>query len=141
LNFNSLIILITILRTFDVCAKDKNYGTAIVSEITNIYDGDTFRANIEGYPAIVGEHMSIRINGIDKPELRGKCDKEKQVEYLRTAKSITLKSIKRGEFFRLIANVYIDGISLGELLIKYKHAVRYKGKGKKAVFPAVSHSL
>ena len=26
--------------------------------------------------AIVGEHTSIRINGIDTPEIRGKCDKE-----------------------------------------------------------------
>jgi endonuclease YncB( thermonuclease family) len=47
----------------------------------------------------------------------GKCDKEKQlarkakqfpVEHLRTAKSITLKNIKRGKYFRLIADVYFD---------------------------------
>jgi len=90
-----------------------------------IYDGDTFRANIEGFPPVIGEHMSIRINGIDTPELRGKCDKEKQlarlakqftVERLRAAKSITLKNIKRGKYFILIANV--DNVNLGEQLIK-----------------------
>ena len=83
--------------------------------------------------------MSIRINGIDTPELRGKCDKEKQlarlakqftVERLRAAKSIVLKNIKRGKYFRLIADVYLDGVNLGGLLIKSKHAVRYKGKTK-----------
>ena len=84
--------------------------------------------------------MSIRINGIDTPELQGKCDKEKQlarlakqftVERLRAAKSIVLKNIKRGKYFRLVADVYVDGVNLGEQLIKQGHAVRYKGKTKK----------
>ena len=132
-------VMFIVSISISATAKDKNYGNATVSEITSIYDGDTFRANIKGYPAIVGEHMSIRINGIDTPELRGKCDKEKQlarlakqftVEHLRSAKSISLKNVKRGKYFRLIADVYIDGVSLGELLIKNKHAVKYIGKTK-----------
>lgn len=133
-------ILFLTCFSITVSAKDKNYGNATVSEITSIYDGDTFRANIKGYPAIVGKHMAIRINGIDTPELRGKCDKEKQlarkakqftVEHLRNAKNITLKNIKRGKYFRLIADVYVDGVSLGELLLNNKHAVKYAGKTKK----------
>ena len=84
--------------------------------------------------------MSIRISGIDTPELRGECDKEKQlarlakqftVERLRAARSIVLKNIKRGKYFRLVADVYVDGVNLGEQLIKQGHAVRYKGKTKK----------
>ena len=83
--------------------------------------------------------MSIRINGIDTPELRGKCDKEKQlaklakhftVERLRAAKSVVLKNIKRGKYFRLIADVYVNGVNLGEQLIKQGHAVKYTGKTK-----------
>ena len=84
--------------------------------------------------------MSIRINGIDTPELLGKCEKEKQlarlakqftVERLRAPRSITLKNIKRGKYFRLIADVYVYiYVNLGGLLIKSKHAVRYKGKTK-----------
>ena len=113
------------LYCFSPQIKDKSFGNANVLEITSIYDGDTFRANIEGFPPVIGEHMSIRINGIDTPELRGKCDKEKQlaklakhftVERLRAVRSITLKNIKRGKYFRLIADV--DGVSLGEQLIK-----------------------
>jgi len=118
-------------------AKDKNFGSATVLEVTSIYDGDTFRANIEGFPAVIGEHMSIRINGIDTPELRGKCEKEKQlarlakqftVERLRAAKRNVLKNIMCGKYFRLIADVY--GVSLGEQLIKQGHAVKYIGKAK-----------
>lgn len=133
-------IAISLSLTFVATAKDKSYGGAKVLEVTSIYDGDTFRANIEGFPAVIGEHMSIRMNGIDTPELRGKCDKEKQlarlakqftVEHLRAAKSITLKNIKRGKYFRLIADVYVDGVNLGKQLIKQGHAVRYEGKTKK----------
>ena len=125
MNIKSLLIASIIFIAFSPQAKDKNFGSATVLEVTSIYDGDTFRANIEGFPAVIGEHMSIRINGIDTPELRGKCDKEKQlaklakqftVERLRAARSITLKNIKRGKYFRFIADV--DGVSLGEQLIK-----------------------
>lgn len=135
-----LYFFLALSSTFQVFAKEKTYGEATISEVTSIYDGDTFRADIEGYPPIVGKGMSIRINGIDTPELRGQCDKEKQlarlakqftVEHLRAAKNITLKNIKRGKYFRLIADVYVDGINLGELLINKSHAVKYYGGTKK----------
>ena len=49
----------------------------MVKEITSIYDADTFRVNIEGYPPIIGERIPVRVLGIDAPELRGKCESEK----------------------------------------------------------------
>jgi len=130
---------ILVMVAFGLNAKTNSYGNATVAEITSIYDGDTFRANIEGFPTIIGEHMSIRINGIDTPELRGKCPQEKAqaklakqftVKHLRAAKRITLKNIKRGKYFRLIADVYVDDINLAEQLIKYNHAIAYHGKTK-----------
>ena len=135
-----LLTLLLTLITTNISAKTNNYGNATVAEVTSIYDGDTFRANIIGFPTIVGEHMSIRINGIDTPELRGKCPEEKAqaklakqftVKHLRSAKRITLKNIKRGKYFRLIADVYVDGVNLAEQLIKNNHAVEYQGKTKK----------
>jgi hypothetical protein len=35
--------------------------------------------------------------------------------------------MKRGKYFRLIADVYIEGVNLGELLIKNIHVVKYDG--------------
>jgi len=139
MKYNYLIITILLFTSSHISAKDKSFGSATVLEITSIYDGDTFRANIEGFPVVIGESMSIRINGIDTPELQGKCDKEKQlamlakqftVERLRAAKSVVLKDIKRGKYFRLIADVYLDGVNLGDQLIKQGHAVSYIGKTK-----------
>jgi len=131
------ILLIPIVSTAGI--NDKNYGSVIVTEVTSIYDGDTFRANLTGYPAIAGEHIGIRVNGIDTPEMRGKCEQEKllarkakkvAVEALRNGKLIELRNMKRGKYFRIVADVYIDGVSLGEVLLMKNMAVRYNG-GKK----------
>lgn len=117
----------------------EQYGNVIVDEVTSIYDGDTFRANIKSWPPVVGYRIPIRVNGIDTPEIRGKCETEKvlarkakqvTVQTLRSAKTIELKNIQRGKYFRLVADVYADGQSLADALIRKKLAVRYDG-GKK----------
>ncbi len=134
-------IVLATVASHNFSTNHKNLGgEEVIAEVTSIYDGDTFKANISDYPAIIGKHISVRVNGIDTPKLHGKCDKEKQlaikakqftVEQLRAAKSITLKNIKRGKYFRLIADVYVDGVSLSEQLVKNGHAVTYKGNAKK----------
>ncbi len=110
-----------------------------MSEVTSIYDGDTFRANIQEYPEIMGYRIGIRVNGIDTPEMRGKCQKEKtlakkakqfSVEKLRGAKTIELRNMKRGKYFRIVADVYVDGKSLGGMLIDQELAVVYDGGHK-----------
>lgn len=117
----------------------KNYGTVLVSEVTSIYDGDTFRVNIKGYPDLLGYRMSIRVNGVDTPEMRGKCQQEKDlarkakqitVAALRNGKKIELRNMKRGKYFRIVADVYIDGESLTTKLINSGLAVKYDGGTK-----------
>lgn len=121
---------------FAGAAQAKDYGTVLVSEITSIYDADTFRVNIKDYPPIVGERVSIRVNGVDAPEIRGKCESEKiaaqkakqfTVAALRSAKTVELRNIERGKYFRILADVYTDGKNLAEGLIKSGHARAYDG--------------
>ena len=50
---------------------------------------------------------------------------------LRGAKLIEFKNIKRGKYFRLVAYVYVDGVSLADILIDSKVVVRYDGGVKK----------
>ncbi len=117
-----------------------NYGQVTINEITSIYDGDTFRATVKEWPAVIGERIPIRVNGIDTPELRGKCEEEKKqakaakqftVALLRDAKVIELRNMDRGKYFRILADVYVDGTSLGDELIKAGLAVPYDGGTKK----------
>jgi endonuclease YncB( thermonuclease family) len=131
-----LLSLLLVLVSSLVQAADKQFGNVFVSEVTSIYDADTFRVNIKGWPDIIGKHMSIRVLGVDAPEIRGKCDAEKKaarlakqftVNALRSAKLIELKNIKRGKYFRILAEVYIDGENLAEALIRAKQARPYDG--------------
>lgn len=107
-----------------------------ITRITSIYDADTFRVNIADWPQIVGQRIPVRVNGIDAPEIRGKCEQEKQlaqtakqhtVDLLTSAKVIELRNIKRGKYFRLIADVYADGKSLADSLIENNFARIYNG--------------
>lgn len=110
-----------------------------VSRVVSVYDGDTFRVDIEGYPDVIGKNMPIRIRGIDTPEIRGKCPEEKVLakqarDFLRAklaeAKEIELLDIDRGKYFRLVASVKVDGQSVGGLLLSKGLARAYDG-GKK----------
>jgi endonuclease YncB( thermonuclease family) len=134
-----LIIIVLFMSSYAETLKDIKFEDMIVDKITSIYDGDTFRANIKDYPKIVGYRMSIRILGIDTPELRAKCKKEKDlaraakkltVSLLRGAELIELRNIKRGKYFRLLADVYVDGISIADELIDNDLAVKYDGGTK-----------
>lgn len=104
------------------------------------YDGDSITFDIPNTPAIVGKNMVIRLRGIDTPELKKKsCQAEKQkaqqakemvYSLLKNAKTITLRHIERGKYFRMLADVEFDGKDLAAILIERNLAVRYSG-GKK----------
>lgn len=121
-------------------ASNKTFGSVIVSEVVSIYDGDTFKVNIREWPSVAGERISVRVWGIDTPEMRGKCEQEKQlarkakqhtVAMLRAADTIELVNLRRDKYFRLLAEVSVDGKDLGYSLITNNLARPYGG-GKKA---------
>lgn len=143
--FIKLLIIFSIANplcaSFAGSINNKNFGSVTVSEITSIYDADTFRVNIHSWPRIIGERIPIRVNGIDAPEMRGKCQKETElarkakkvtVAMLRNGKEIELRNLKRGKYFRIVADVYIDGKSLSEVLISQGLAYEYYGGKKKS---------
>jgi len=116
------------------------YGTVIVSRVISVYDGDTFRVDIDSFPPIVGKNIPIRLNGVDTPEIRGKCKYEKDLAIkardfvrnkLANAKEIKLNNLQRGKYFRVVANVIVDGVSLEQELLDNELAYNYTG-GKKS---------
>lgn len=133
------IVLSVLVFSVPALAAPRVYGDAVVSEVTSIYDGDTFRCNITGYPGIVGERIGIRINGIDTPEMRDnrpavkalvRKAKQYAVQRLREGRQIVLRNMKRGKYFRIVADVYVDGSSLGQELITNGLAKPYDGGRK-----------
>lgn len=124
--------------SFSVQASE-NYGNITVDQVTQVYDGDSFKVNINSWPAIIGKEMIIRVKGVDAPEIAGKCEKEVLMAKLarqHTANLIEksfrveLKNIQRDQYFRILADVYVDRTHLGNSLLTNKLAVPYSGGPK-----------
>jgi micrococcal nuclease len=51
-------------------------------------------------------------------------------DILKDAEQITLKNMERGKYFRIAADVIVDGENLADTLIEAGMAVRYGGRRK-----------
>ena len=135
-----LFLTVIILAAVICYAKtQKQYGHVFVDEIIRVYDGDTFYCNVYQWPKILGDNIGIRINGIDTPEMRGSSPRIKKLaekakaivqNRLFEARVIVLKNIKRGKYFRVVADVEVDGKDLAQILIDAGLAKRYDGGTK-----------
>ena len=132
----SFLIIFIFLFQFSYASGKKTYGNVIVKDIVSVYDGDTFKVNIKGYPPIVGDEISIRINGVDTPEKRGTSGYVKELaekarkfteHKLMNAKTIELRNMRRGKYFRILADVYVDGVNLAKELIRVGLGKEYGG--------------
>lgn len=117
-----------------------SYGN-LTGTIVRVHDGDTFTVNIKNVPAILGQEIPVRINGIDTPEINGSCQDEidkaqlaKQFvsKYLIIGNKVKLLSIQRDKYFRILATIVINKQNIGDMLIKADLAHAYDGGEKKS---------
>ncbi len=47
--------------------------------VASIYDGDTFKINLNCSLAVYCEKVPVRVRGVDTPEIKGKTDREKKL--------------------------------------------------------------
>ena len=134
-----VVLLLPLLLCNALHSYAESYGDYQGAIYLKNYDGDTIRFNLPGYPPIAGKDIRVRVNGIDTPEIKGKCKKEKYeaqqardmvADILKGAEKITLKNMKRGKYFRIAADVIVDGENLADVLIEAGMAIKYNG-GKK----------
>ena len=145
-NFLKILIIVCLFLNISCYAAHADYGS-VKAEFVRNYDGDTITVNIPGYPSIVGKNISIRVRGIDTPEIKGKSDKEKRLArrarefvgfLLNNADEIELRNIQRGKYFRIVADVFFDGKNLSKILIAKNIASKYSVKcvsSHKSTFP------
>lgn len=106
------------------------------------YDADTITVEIPDVHPLLGHQISVRVNGIDTAEIKGKapCEKDRAVaaqqlvaKLLVGAKRINLHNVQRDKYFRVLADVEVDGQYIKDLLFKERLAYQYHGKTKKKV--------
>lgn len=107
-------------------------------QIVEVYDGDTFKIDLPGMHALFGDNLSIRVLGIDTPEMKGTSDQIKALamqareiteKALLGGTKIELRNAERGKYFRVVAEVWIDGESLADTLKAKGLAKDYDGEG------------
>jgi micrococcal nuclease len=109
-------------------------------KVTEVYDGDTFKFEYNRMPYPLNK-MSIRLNDIDTPEIRGsKCEAEKLKAFqardylisLIKGKRVRLRNYSWDKYGgRIDADAYVGRINLSEAMIAAGYAVPYTGKGHK----------
>ena len=138
-----LLVSMSLLSFFPLYGESSS-NVIYLDELINVYDGDTFKANLKGdFQELCGNKMSLRIGGIDTPEKRkikgkvsdlesraGKLVARYVEDLITSAKQIDLKNVKRGKYFRFVVDVYLNGESLSEKLISEGFAKPYNGGQK-----------
>lgn len=110
-------------------------------KVIKVYDGDTFTIAAK-LPNTTGPmyRFSVRLNGIDTPEIKCKTDDEKiaakqaknALANLILNKYVTLKNIQTEKYGRILADVYVGELHVNMWLITEKYAVKYDGGTKKS---------
>jgi len=118
--------------------------------VIKVYDGDTITIAAKlPYEKSELYRFSVRLNGIDAPEIKGKTEDEKNaahisqkaLEKLILHKHVILKNTNTEKYGRILADVYLerlnpglrgscDELHLNQWLLDNKLAVPYNGKTK-----------
>ena len=108
--------------------------------VASVYDGDTFKINLNCSVAVYCEKVPVRVLGVDTPEIKGKTAKEKRLAQKAKAftknflaqRPVSLTDCGRDKYFRLLCNVTNgQGQNLAQELIKRDLGYEYWG-GKKS---------
>lgn len=139
LRFIVLILILSVSHAIPLPAKAKSLPQIYQAEVIEIVDGDTIRVSI---PLWIDHTLikTIRIRGIDTPELRSKCHAEKQAAELAKTKlsdliggrTVSLKNVAYGKYAgRVLADIYLDDVNVSDWLIDQDLAIGYGG-GKRS---------
>jgi micrococcal nuclease len=104
------------------------------AKVTGAWDGDSMTLDIDLGLGAALIKQKLRLHGVDTPELRDPDPEMKKkaqaardfTRELVLDKDVIIKTHKdkEGKYGRWIAEVFVDGMSLNEQLVKQGHAVR-----------------
>jgi endonuclease YncB( thermonuclease family) len=108
-----------------------------VKKLVSVYDGDTFKVNLDCNEPIFCNSIPVRVYGIDTEEIKTKSDRAHQAKeftsnFLNEAKTIYLKNCNRDKYFRINCEVLNEmNESVSRKLLESDLAYEYCGGTKK----------
>jgi endonuclease YncB( thermonuclease family) len=115
--------------------------------VIKVYDGDTITVAAQlPYPESPLYRFSVRLLGIDAPEIKGKTEEEKAaahkaqeaLESLILQKTVRLENRSQEKYGRLLADVYLGDIHINRWLLENGYAKAYDGGKKEEFHPSIS---
>uniref|UniRef100_A0A6C0DG29 TNase-like domain-containing protein n=1 Tax=viral metagenome TaxID=1070528 RepID=A0A6C0DG29_9ZZZZ len=112
-------------------------------KVIKVYDGDTITiASKLPYKSSEIYRFSVRLRGIDSPEIKSKSPVEKELALnskmclsnVILGQIVQLKNVSTEKYGRILADVYVDDVSVNKWMLENKFAVPYNG-GKKIRSP------
>tara|TARA_A100001015_G_scaffold247605_1_gene284524 strand:- start:1784 stop:2410 length:627 start_codon:yes stop_codon:yes gene_type:complete len=109
--------------------------------VIKVYDGDTITiASKLPYKKSPLYRWSVRINGIDCPEMKSHNKNEKKVAEIAQSKlseiilnkRVKLENVSNDKYGRVLADVYYRKLHIGAFMLKNRLAVEYHGKTKES---------
>jgi len=110
-----------------------------VGKVIKVYDGDTITiaSKLPNSEQPI-YRFSVRLNGIDSAEIKGKTINEKQMAIksrdalheLIFGKIVHLDKISTEKYGRILADVYLDELHVNKWMLDNKYAVPYDGGTK-----------
>jgi len=111
-------------------------------KVIKVYDGDTITIAAKlPYKKSPVYKFQVRLLGIDTPEIKGHCEKEKEIAIVARdalhdkimGKIVELKNVGNEKYGRILADIYLDTLHINKWLLDAKYAVPYNG-GTKSEF-------
>lgn len=117
-------------------------------QVIKVYDGDTITVAAQlPYSESPYYKFSVRLTGIDAPEMKGSSEDEraaaqraqKALEDFILNKTVRLENRRQEKYGRLLADVYLGDIHINQWLLDNGHAKAYDGGKKEEFHPSTSH--
>ncbi len=115
-------------------------GQVVPVEVVRVIDGDTVVVDAHPWPGVT-IRTSVRVDGVDTPELRGRCPEERAaaeralqavIRILSRAAAVTVIDPRDGTYAgRVVARVEVDGTPLTATLIAGGYGRPYDGRTRR----------
>ncbi len=128
------IALILVLASTAATAAADPIPGPINARVVSVYDGDTLTVDAEPWPSVT-IRTAVRVAGVDTPEIRGKCQAEKDLAVqardfvlATVGAQVQLANVRHGKYAgRVVADVWVSGRKLSDLLIPENLGRPYQG--------------
>lgn len=109
-------------------------------KVIKVYDGDTITiASKLPYKESPIYKFSVRLSGIDSPEIKGKTENEKKLAKISRdalynlvfGKIVYLDNVSTEKYGRILADVYLGDLHINKWMLSNKYAIEYDGGTKK----------